>query len=430
MTYDEALQFLHSLHRFGIRLGNDRFSALLNRVGNPQHKFKAVHIAGTKGKGSTTSMVASILKHHGFHVGGYYSPFVYDVRERVQIDGEMISREDFAALISQLKPHLEALEEAGYDATTEFELKTALGFIHFVNRGVEFAAVEVGLGGRLDATNLLSPQSTVITNIGLDHVAILGDTLELIAAEKAGIIKQGIPLVTAVSDWGPLRVILGRAIDMNAPVRRVTDQPELFPSTEINCKYGEETSFIQTDRNEYPDLILGMGGRHQLLNAACAIGAVEDLAAACGFDLNKDSVRQGLLTAAMPGRYEVIQRNPKVILDGAHNEISAKALAKQIREEKFDRLHLVVGTLLGHDVEDVLNSLAGMATGVYATQPSWEKSRSAAEVADCARRHCSDVRTYPVASEAYAAAIAEAQPNDLVLVTGSFYLLGEAIGRI
>ena len=375
-------------------------------------------------------MIAAILRAHGYRVGGYYSPFVYDIRERVQIDGKMISQADFAQIINELIPHLNVLEAEGYGSTTEFELKTALGFLHFERQIVDIAAVEVGIGGRLDATNVLAPCATVITNIGLDHVAILGDTLELIAGEKAGIIKPGVPCVTAVNDAGPLEVIRLAAVAREAPLRLVVlASDSVDKNAQIICDYRNDDSTIVTDRADYSKLQPAMKGRHQLLNAACAIGAVEDIANSVGFRVDVNMVRQGLSEAQMPGRYEVVSQNPKIVFDGAHNSISAKALAAQIKQEKFNRLHLIVGTLLGHDTEDILHPLAGLATVVYATQPSWDRSRPSHEVANCAMQYCDTVYRFDRPADAYAAAVATARPDDLILITGSFYLLGEAIGR-
>ena len=199
MSFEDAVGYTRGRLRFGVKLGNDRFLALLARLGNPQNAFRPVHIAGTKGKGSTAVMTASILRAAGYRTGTYLSPYVYDVRERIQIDGEMIPRDDFARWVETIKPHVEALEQTELGATTEFELKTAIGFCYFAEQKVDYAVVEVGLGGRLDATNVFSaPLVTAITTIGYDHVELLGPTLADIAREKAGIVKPGVPCVTAV----------------------------------------------------------------------------------------------------------------------------------------------------------------------------------------------------------------------------------------
>ena len=199
MDFDEALAFMQGRLRLGVKLGNERFLALLARLGDPQDRLRVIHVAGTKGKGSTTAMAAAVLQAAGYKVGAYLSPYVYDVRERIQVNGEMIPRADFARWVSEIRPHVEALEATEHGPTTEFELKTAVGLCWLAEQSVDYAVLEVGLGGRLDATNVVSrPLVTVITNIGLDHVELLGETLGEIAREKAGIVKPGVPCVTGV----------------------------------------------------------------------------------------------------------------------------------------------------------------------------------------------------------------------------------------
>src|SRR5579871_5387005 len=221
MNFDESLHYMEGLLRFGWKLGNERFEALCARLGNPQDRYSVLHVAGTKGKGSTTALAAGILRASGYRVGGYFSPYVYDPCERVQVDGELIPRADFARLVTEIRPHIEALAQTELGQTTEFELKTALGFLYFAERGVDVACVEVGLGGRLDATNIVKPAVTVITTIGLDHTAQLGNTHALIAAEKAGIIKCGIPCITATEHPEAFAVIERIAGQQQAPLIRV-----------------------------------------------------------------------------------------------------------------------------------------------------------------------------------------------------------------
>jgi len=428
MDYAQALAYMQGLRRFGIKLGNDRFRALLERLGDPHLRLRAVHVAGTKGKGSTTALVAAILRAHGWRVGGYYSPYVYDVRERVQVDGEMIAPEEFARLVTRIAPHIEALAATDQGSSTEFELKTAAGFLHFAEAGVDFAAVEVGLGGRLDATNVLQPLSTVITNIGLDHTHILGDTHAKIAWEKAGIVKPGVPLVTAAEEPSALEVIRAVAAERGAPLTRVL-APGGPPPLPGECTVevcGDEHAFaVCTPRRSYRDLRLGMLGGWQRINAGCAIAAVEDLAASAGFPVREEAVRQALARTALPGRMEVACRRPLVILDGAHNAMAAEALAAEIARFPVRRLLLVLGMVAGHDPEGVVQALAPLASRVYATQPAWRRALPVERIAQCARRWCPEVRSMAPPLEAARQALADAHPEDLVLITGSFYVVGD-----
>ncbi len=432
MDYEEALSYMQGLRRFGIKLGNERFEALLDRIGNPQRRYSVAHVTGTKGKGSTTAMIANILHAHGFCTGSYFSPYVYDVRERVQVDGEMIPREDFARLVTMVRPHIDTLAETDMGPSTEFELKTAVGFCYFAERQVDFAAIEVGIGGRLDATNVVSPLATVITNIGLDHMHILGDTHAKIAYEKAGIIKAGIPCVTAADVPEALDVIGRRAREEVAPVARVLPaKSEVTGGREIRWRTvadGHENRplfSVLTDRNEYTELRSGLLGSFQQVNAACAIGAVEAAAEARGFAIREEAVRKGLAQTTLPGRMQIARRNPTLLLDGAHNHIAALALRDELLKMRYDRLLLVIGMVAGHEPQGVVDVLAPLASHVYATRPTWNKALPEEEIAEAARPHCADVEILSPPLAAARKALSDAGPRDLIVITGSFYVVGD-----
>jgi len=427
MGFQEALEYMQGLRRFGIKLGNERFAELMARLGNPHDRFGVAHVTGTKGKGSTTAFIANILQRHGFRVGGYYSPYVFDVRERVQVDGRMIPREDFARLVTTIRPHVDAIAETELGQATEFELKTAVGFSYFAKREVDLAAVEVGIGGRLDATNIVSPLVTVITNIGLDHTHILGDTLGKIAFEKAGIIKPGVPCVTAVDSSEALDVIRARAAEDSAPLIRVGNDGKaaIRWRTTDESEPGRPEFAVTTPRGEYSGLRCGLLGSFQQVNAACAIGAVEEVAAARGFAVQPEAIRGGLAATTLPGRMQIIRRRPTLLLDGAHNPIAAAALRAELEKMRTGRILLVIGMVAGHEPEGVVDVLGPLASIVYATQPTWSKVHSAEHIAACARTVCGDVRVAATPQEAVRQALSEAQLDDLVVVTGSFYVVGD-----
>lgn len=421
MDYDEALTYLEGRLRLGVKLGNERFSALLHRLGNPQEHLRVVHIAGTKGKGSTAAMAASVLQAAGYEVGMYLSPYVYDVRERIQINGVMISRADFAGWVAQIQPHIEALEQTEFGPTTEFELKTAAGLCYFAEQSVDYAVLEVGLGGRLDATNVVAqPLVTVITNIGLDHTELLGHTLGEIAGEKAGIVKPGVPCVTGVPLGGEAWQVIDRiCAEQNAPLLRVEPPEE-----------GTDGLNLTTPRRTLSGLTLRLRGAFQEMNAAAALTALDAITDVAGPKISDQAARQGLETAWVPGRLEQVWARPTVVLDVAHNEISAWALASALRDQHradHRRLTLVVGLSRNHDPEQFLGPLASLHPArLLATQPAF-RPRPARDVAEAALHHgFANVEIVDGSvAEAVRAALFQSGPDDLICVTGSFYTVGD-----
>ena len=421
MNYEDALAYLDGRLRLGVKLGNDRFLALLSRLGDPQARLKVVHIAGTKGKGSTTAMAASMLREAGYKVGAYLSPYVYDVRERIQINGEMIPRAHFARWVSLIAPHVAALEETEHGATTEFELKTAIGLCWLAEQKVDWAVLEVGLGGRLDATNVVpAPAVTVITNIGLDHTEILGETLGEIAGEKAGIVKPGVPCVTGVP-------VGGEAWDVIARICRERNAPLLPLTPPVSDAEGFT---LTTPRRTLTGLHLRLGGAFQQWNAAAALSALDAINPDLLPPIAGDAARRGLEAAWLPGRLQAVSRRPGVVVDVAHNAVSAEALANALREQfgaDRRRLTLVVGLSRHHDPAPFLAPLAALNPArLIATMPAF-RPRPVEEVADAARA----LGIAPVevvessVADAARAALTTMGPDDLLCVTGSFYTVGD-----
>lgn len=421
MEYDDALAYLNGRLRLGVKLGNERFLVLLQRLGNPQNRLQVVHIAGTKGKGSTTAMAASVLQAAGYKVGMYLSPYVYDVRERIQINGVMISRTDFARWVSEIAPHVEALEQTEHGPTTEFELKTAVGLCYFAEQAVDYTVLEVGLGGRLDATNVVvKPLVTVITNIGLDHTELLGDTLGAIAGEKAGIVKRGIPCVTGVPAGGEAWAVIERVCAENkAPLLAV-----MPPRLE------DDGPTLTTPRRTLSGLHLRLRGAFQELNAAAALMALDAITDTAGPQVSDNAARQGLETAWVPGRLEQVMERPTVVLDVAHNAISALALASALRDQygaDTRRLTFVVGLSRNHTPEPFLEPLAALHPArLIAAQPAF-RPRPAEEVAEAAKAlGFAQVDSVDSSiADAVHAALSQSGPDDLICVTGSFYTVGD-----
>lgn len=433
MDYTRAVMYMQSLKRFGIKLGNERFEALLERLGNPHQHLRVIHVAGTNGKGSTSTFIATILQAAGYKVGLYLSPYVFNLRERIQVNGYLIPEADFARLVTWIKPHVEELAQTPLGQVTEFELKTAVGFSCFAEQRVDFAVVEVGLGGRLDATNVVRPLVTAITSIGWDHMDRLGDTLGKIAAEKAGIIKPYAPVVTGVTDPEPLEVIREHAKRASVPLTEVKPGRMVIPlpvrtvhwQNEGVVQMRQKVSVRTTDR-VYRHLSLRLLGKHQCFNAAVAIAAVEALQHAHRVDVPEGAIRTGLEHATMPGRMHIVRRSPTLLLDGAHNVDAVRCLAQAIPETlRYRRLILVLGMTRGHDPRGVVDTLAPLASYIIFTQPSDRRRRPAVDLSEASTVPLPPYEIIPSVPEAVEHAMNMAEPDDLVVVTGSFYVVGE-----
>lgn len=430
MTYQQSLDYLNSLLRFGIRPQLDRIAALSEAFGSPHSRLRVIHVAGTNGKGSTCTFVASILREAGYRVGLYLSPYVHDVRERIQIDGNMISEDEFAALVTEIKPVADKIGETDLGPVTEFEVKTMMAYLHFARREVDFAVIEVGMGGRFDATNIVQPLVAVITNVSLDHTERLGDTVEKIAFEKAGIVKTGTVLVTAVDDEAAWRVILSRCHEEGAEVWRVmksTHRVPGSPSADVQFRYtSKDASFsLRGSGMVFIRLTPGLRGKFQHANAAAAVAAVRALER-YEVRITPQAIVAGIANARITGRLQVLRERPTVIIDGAHNPAAARTLAGAIREGfTYERLILVIGMLNTHSADGVIAELAPIASRLIATQSRWIKAIPAADLAETARKFCEDVEVIDSVPEAVRRALEIAAPNDLVLVTGSFTTIGE-----
>ena len=431
VNYEESVQYMSGLLLFGERLGRERLIALLARLGDPHQGLRCVHVAGTNGKGSTTTFVASILRSAGRRVGLYLSPYVFDLRERIQIDGKMIPCADFARWVSVIRPHIEDLARTPFGQITEFELKTAVAFCFFAEQGVDYAVLEVGLGGRLDATNVIpAPPVAVITHIGLDHTSILGDTLGKIAGEKAGILKPGSACVTAVSPGEALDRIAEIAAERGCPLHRVA--PAGAPEADGSfVTYAGETDgalTITLPETTLAQVRPGLRGPFQRGNAATAAAAIAVLRRRDD-PVSDQAIRTGLERAALPGRFQIVfdgaDGGPALVLDGAHNPDGAEVLAEALAATfPGRRIVLVIGTRNNHDPEPFLAPLAPLVHRVVATAPLF-RPKPAAETAAAAERAGLAVQVVEPAAAAIAETWEAARPGEVVVVTGSFYVVGE-----
>jgi len=421
MNYQQALEYIHGTMRFGSQLGLDRIRDLLERLGNPHHEFKSVHVAGTNGKGSVCSMITSVLSEQGYKVGMFISPYLEDFTERIQISGKQIPEEDLARITELVKGKVDEMVKEGKGHPTEFELITAIGFVYFAEQKVDAAVVEVGLGGRFDATNVVNPVLSVITSISFDHMDVLGDTLAKIAFEKAGIIKAGKPVVSYPQHPEAARVLEEVAGKQEAPLTVVVPEQIEPVSSEFdrqvfNYSYGEE---------RLDGLTIHLSGKHQLLNAATALTSVMVLRE-IGFPISRDAIYRGMEKARWPGRLERLQKDPDIIIDGAHNEAGAQALAAAMKEYFPDRrMILVLGVLKDKEVEKILKALCSLASKVIATKPDNPRALEADQLAEKVKKYCRDVEPVPGIEDAVHLAVGSAGPGDLILVSGSLYLIGK-----
>ena len=431
MTYAEATAFLYGLRRFGWRPGLATIRRLLALVQDPHASIPAIHIGGTNGKGSTAAILESVFRAAGYRTGLYTSPHLLNFTERIRVDGEAIGEADIVALTEELKTlcasHFAAETTSPpigcLPHPTFFELTTAMAFHHFRRRGVEVGVIEVGLGGRLDATNVIRPRVAVITNIALEHQEYLGQTLAAIAGEKAGIIKAGVPVVTAARGEA-LEVIRRVAAQLRAPVIFV---PASYRWIVRESGLSSQTFDLEGPRHRYEALRLPLIGRHQVENAVLAIAAAE-VASDQGFALDSGAVRRGLASAVWRGRLQVLQDRPRIVLDGAHNPAGAEVLAAFLAEHRpaFGRLILVFGVLQDKDSESMLGFLAPLVDEIVLTRPPSERAADPAALVSTARRYATaSVATDLV--EALARARLTAQAEGTILVAGSLYTVAAAL---
>lgn len=425
MNFQEAVNYLTNLSKFGINLGLSRMEYLLQQFGNPEKNLKVIHVAGTNGKGSTVTMTANILKEAGFRVGVYISPHLYCFTERMTINGEPIPQEKLAELTARVKPTLERLPlETDLDEATEFEVTTLLAFLYFMEEKVDFAILEVGLGGRLDATNVVNnPLVSVVTNVDLDHMDQLGNTLRQIAGEKAGIIKENSLVVTASYEPEVLDVIQEVCQEKKARLWQV-GKDILWQKGP--CSLFKQCFSLEVAGKHYENMETGLLGEHQILNAATAFGVMEALRER-GFSIDENAIRRGLAKSKWPGRLEIMQENPLVIVDGAHNEAGAKILRKALEEVfEYENLILLLGIFADKAVGDVVKELVPLASKVIVAKSHNPRALPPEELAAEAKKYTQQVIVEEEILAGVQAALALAGPRDMVCIAGSLSTMSEA----
>jgi dihydrofolate synthase/folylpolyglutamate synthase len=428
MNYQETLEYLYQQLPMFTRVGASAFKKdlhntieLCNQLGNPQHQFKSIHIAGTNGKGSTSHMLAAIFQQAGYKTGLYTSPHLLDFRERIRINGEMVPTTFVTEFVAQIKPTIESLEPSF------FELTVAMAFQYFALEQVDIAIIEVGLGGRLDSTNVITPELSVITNISYDHMQLLGNTLPEIASEKAGIIKAGVPVVIAETQSEIESVFIDKATALGAPIR-FADQEWLIQQSEFS--EGHLKLGVQHSHNgDLKTIRTDLTGQYQMKNIIGVLSAVKVLQHA-GWDLPEQKVMAALShvkkLTGLRGRWEIISRDPLTIFDVGHNQAGITEIVQQLEHMVYRHLHIVTGFVKDKEVNKVLPLFPPAAT-YYFCKAQIPRAMDEKELVEMAHQHGLRGHDYPSVQQAYQAAKQHAHKEDIVLVCGSFFVVAEVM---
>jgi dihydrofolate synthase/folylpolyglutamate synthase len=415
--YQQSLDYLYGLEKYGMIFGLTQVERILDAIGRPHEEIQAIHLGGTNGKGSTAAMMASILQREGYRVGLYTSPHLVRFTERIKINGEEIREEEVASLTGWMREKIETAGIAG--PFTFFDFTTAMALLYFCRKRVDVAVLEVGLGGRLDSTNVVKPLLAIVTNVTKDHEAILGRSLLKIAGEKAGIIKEGRPFLTAATQPQVLRLFSKVCAEKGAPCFRV----------------GRDFRYARRDEREFDykglhrtlwSVQLNLWGLHQIVNATTALGAMEILED-LGYPVSIDAMVAGLKEVNWPGRLEVISASPNVVLDGAHNPAGAIALKESLeREFKYRHLILLIGIMKDKDAGSILQTLAPLADHIILSRPHADRASAPASLLSVLGQNGKRAEIVEDLGEAIGKGLSIMDREDLLCITGSLYTVGEA----
>jgi len=434
-TYDEALKYLYARTNYEqekrLRYNVDTFNLkrmeqLLSLVGNPHNKIDTVHIAGTKGKGSTATMLANMVEANGYKVGLYTSPHLVDLHERIMVNSQMITRSAMLGLINRVYKAVEKVSKE--TAPTFFEIMTAIAFMHFVDSKVDISVIETGLGGRLDSTNVIKPKVVGITNLSFDHQKQLGNTIEEIAKEKAGIFKPGVPIVTVQQDPNAMRILRTQAAAVKAPFSVTGVDIDFSHRFETSPEHGPHNRVcLTTQTSKFEHLRVPLHGIHQAINCGLALAMLDKLKGA-GYEIDNDKTVQGLSKVRLPGRMEMICEDPRVLIDAAHNAASIRALMYAIGQSiPYDSMIVIFGCNEDKDVQGMLQELQFGADKVIFTRSNSIRAMSPDALVE-QYMAVSGKMCQSAASLADALLLAKnaVGKEDLICITGSFYLIGLA----
>ena len=426
MNYEEAMNFIQNTNKFGSVLGLDNIRELLERLGNPQDQLRVVHIAGTNGKGSTLAFLAGIFRESGYRAGRYVSPASFSYEERFRINEENISKKDLCFYMEKIKNVAEEMVKDGLSHPTMFEIETALSFLYFLDKKVDVVLLETGMGGRLDATNVVKkPLATVIASIGMDHMQFLGDTLEKIASEKAGIIKEGCPVISYDNTKEVNEVIKNKAKQMHAKVTFVNSAGIRVLQESLN---GESFSYRSSDGRWYEKIEIPLLGRHQINNAALALETLNVIKNY--YCISDFQTEDGMRKTIWRGRIEILEREPMVICDGAHNPDGAKSLLSFLQNNFTNqRLIYIMGVLSDKDYEQMVQILAPSADKIYTVAPDNPRALSSRELCNCISKYHQNVEERQRLAECLSEVRQKAEKDDVIIICGTLSFQNELINQ-
>ena len=423
MNYEQAIDFIHSTYKFGSKLGLENIKRLTELLGNPQNNYKIIHIAGTNGKGSTSNMIHDVIMSSGYKAGLFISPYLEEFTERIQINKVHIDEDSLARITSIVKEKIDIMLAEGYNHPTEFEVVTAIGFKYFEEQKIDFLVLEVGLGGRFDATNVITNTLvSVVTSISFDHMQYLGNTLEEIAFEKAGIIKENSSVIIYPQSDNIKNVIKKQAKLKNATVYEV----DLKDVEKLNGDLtGQEFKYLKMDTFNLPNLKINLLGEHQLYNAITALRALE-LIKEKGYNITEESIKEGFKSCRFAGRFEVINKDPIIILDGGHNINGIEYFSKAIKEYFNDKkIILFYGMLEDKNPNDVVDYLISLSKEIYTLTPNNPRAMSADDMASLIQKH-SNIKVTPVPNTKDIIKILKTiNKDEIIAFVGSLYMIGD-----
>ncbi|WP_102345388.1 bifunctional folylpolyglutamate synthase/dihydrofolate synthase [Bacillus sp. Marseille-P3661] len=424
-TYNAAVEYVHSAAQGKMIFGLEQIQQLLEELGQPHQELKLVHISGTNGKGSTLKFLKSILNTAGYKVGAFTSPFIEKINEQIMIGNKQISDSDFLEEVNILKPSVDKLRNAGTDPTP-FEILTALAFNYFRRNEVDIALVETGLGGRLDSTNVVIPLLSIITNIGHDHMNILGDTIEEITTEKAGIIKQGVPVISGVEQLSAIEIISHTAVEHEAELYLLHRD---FNFEMLENLSEHETFSFKSPFSRISDLEISLKGEHQYSNASLALMAADYLSQNCSFALEEEDIRKGLKRTTNKGRFEMISKNPIIILDGAHNPEGIESLCKTLQKYYFDKkIKLLFSALGDKSLKEMIQQLEVIADSITFTTFDFPRATKAKVLYDIATT--TNKQFYESWEQALVEVKKDVKDDEVLVITGSIYFLAVVRERV